>query len=65
MARAKRHYFPGQIWHLTHRCHKRELLLKFSKDRHHCQLASGITLSRCQGPWRDESDVFGPSHIDG
>ncbi len=24
MARAKRHYLPGQIWHLTHRCHKRE-----------------------------------------
>ena len=34
MARAKRHYLPGQIWHITHRCHKRELLLKFAKDRH-------------------------------
>jgi len=34
MARAKRHYIPGQIWHLTHRCHKREFLLKFSKDRY-------------------------------
>jgi hypothetical protein len=34
MARAKRHYIPGYIWHLTHRCHKREFLLKFSKDRH-------------------------------
>jgi len=22
MARAKRHYLPGQIWHITHRCHK-------------------------------------------
>ena len=33
MARAKRHYIPGQIWHLTHRCHKREFLLKFEKDR--------------------------------
>ena len=33
MARAKRHYIPGQIWHLTHRCHKREFLLKFAKDR--------------------------------
>lgn len=33
MARAKRHYIPGQIWHITHRCHKREFLLKFSKDR--------------------------------
>ena len=34
MARAKRHYIPGHVWHLTHRCHKREFLLKFAKDRH-------------------------------
>ncbi len=34
MARAKRHYIPGYIWHITHRCHKREFLLKFAKDRH-------------------------------
>ncbi|MCP4987965.1 MAG: transposase, partial [Colwellia sp.] len=33
MARAKRHYIPRQIWHITHRCHKREFLLKFAKDR--------------------------------
>jgi REP element-mobilizing transposase RayT len=33
MARAKRHYIPGHIWHITHRCHKREFLLKFAKDR--------------------------------
>ncbi len=33
MARAKRHYIPGQIWHLTHRCHKGDFLLKFAKDR--------------------------------
>lgn len=33
MARAQRHYIPGQIWHITHRCHKGEFLLKFSKDR--------------------------------
>lgn len=32
MARAHRHYIPGQVWHLTHRCHKREFLLKFLKD---------------------------------
>ena len=34
MARAKRHYIPGYIWHITHRCHKKDFLLKFSKDRH-------------------------------
>ncbi len=33
MARANRHYIPGQIWHITHRCHKKEFLLKFSKDK--------------------------------
>jgi len=33
MARAKRHYIPGQVWLITHRCHKREFLLKFAKDR--------------------------------
>jgi putative transposase len=33
MARAKRHYLPGYIWHITHRCHKKELLLKLVKDR--------------------------------
>ena len=34
MPRAKRHFIPGYIWHITHRCHKREFLLKFAKDRH-------------------------------
>ena len=33
MARANRHYIPGYIWHLTHRCHKREFLFKFTRDR--------------------------------
>jgi len=33
MARAKRHFLPGHVWHLTHRCHKKELLLKLVKDR--------------------------------
>ena len=33
MARAKKHYIPGYVRHITHRCHKREFLLKFSKDR--------------------------------
>lgn len=33
MARANRHFIPGHVWHLTHRCHKKEFLLKFAKDR--------------------------------
>jgi len=33
MPRANRHYIPGYVWHITHRCHKREFLLKFATDR--------------------------------
>jgi REP element-mobilizing transposase RayT len=33
MSRANRHHIPGQVWHITHRCHKKEFLLKFVKDR--------------------------------
>ena len=33
MARANRYYIPGCIWHITHRCHKKEFLLKFARDR--------------------------------
>ena len=33
MPRANRHSFPGQVWHITHRCHNRQWLLKFNKDR--------------------------------
>ena len=33
MARANRHYLPGYVWHITHRCHKQEFLFKFSRDK--------------------------------
>jgi len=33
MARANRYFIPGHVWHITHRCHKKEFLLKFSRDR--------------------------------
>ena len=33
MPRANRYYLPNHIWHITHRCHKQEFLLKFSRDR--------------------------------
>ncbi len=33
MVRANRHYIPGYIWHLTHRCRQKEFLLKFARDR--------------------------------
>ncbi len=33
MPRANRYFTSGNIWHLTHRCHKKEYLFKFQKDR--------------------------------
>jgi putative transposase len=33
MPRAHRHFLTGHVWHITHRCHKKEFLLKFAKDR--------------------------------
>jgi len=33
MPRANRHYVPGYTRHITHRCHQKEFLLKFEKDR--------------------------------
>jgi len=33
MPRAHRHFLPGHVWHITHRCHQRKFLLKFARDR--------------------------------
>jgi putative transposase len=33
MPRANRHFLPGYIWHITHRCHQKKFLLKFPRDR--------------------------------
>jgi len=33
MPRASRYHLPGHIWHITHRCHRRQFLLKFARDR--------------------------------
>ena len=33
MPRANRYFVPGYTWHVTHRCHKQEFLLKFLRDR--------------------------------
>ncbi len=33
MPRANRHFLPGQLWHITHRCHEKTFLLKFARDR--------------------------------
>jgi putative transposase len=36
MPRAHRHFLPGHVWHITHRCHQNAFLLKFSRDRRRC-----------------------------
>ncbi|MFO8154287.1 transposase [Thioalkalivibrio sp.] len=33
MPRASRHFLPGHIWHITHRCHERAFLLRYARDR--------------------------------
>jgi putative transposase len=33
MPRANRYFVPGHVWHITHRCHKQEFLLRFARDR--------------------------------
>ena len=33
MPRTNRYYMPGYAWHITHRCHKQEFLLKFNRDK--------------------------------
>ncbi len=33
MPGANRHYIPGYVWHISHRCYKKEFLLKFARDR--------------------------------
>jgi REP element-mobilizing transposase RayT len=33
MPRANRHFLPGHVWHITHRCHEQKFLLKFARDR--------------------------------
>jgi len=31
--RANRYHLPGYVWHITHRCHRRQFLLKLARDR--------------------------------
>jgi len=33
MPRANRHRVPGQVWHITERCHRRQFLLQVARDR--------------------------------
>jgi putative transposase len=33
MPRQQRHYLPGHVWHITHRCRGQDFLLRFGRDR--------------------------------
>ena len=33
MPRANRFFVPNHVWHITHRCHNQDFLLKFARDR--------------------------------
>jgi putative transposase len=33
MARGNRHHVGGLVWHITERCHRKQFLLKFARDR--------------------------------
>ncbi|MCD6516569.1 MAG: transposase [Candidatus Aminicenantes bacterium] len=33
MPRSKRFFMPGYVWHITQRCHNREFLMKFKRDK--------------------------------
>jgi len=33
MPRAHRYHLSGHVWHITHRCHRAQFLLKFARDR--------------------------------
>jgi putative transposase len=33
MPRANRYHLPQYVWHITHRCHRQQFLLKFVRDR--------------------------------
>lgn len=33
MPHANRYRLPGNVWHITHPCHRREFLLKFVYDK--------------------------------
>lgn len=33
MPRANRYRLSGHLWHITHRCHRQQFLLKFARDR--------------------------------
>ena len=64
MPRANRYFIPGQVYHLTHRCHDRRFF-KFARDRNAYRLKlreavemenrirgrQQLTIERAEGLW--------------
>jgi putative transposase len=48
MPRANRYIVPGYAYHLTHRCHNREFLLKFATDRQRYRTRLREALIECR-----------------
>ncbi len=46
MPRANRHYLPGYVWHITHRCNNRAFLLEAATDRNNWRRWLWETTSR-------------------
>jgi putative transposase len=48
MPRANRYFVPGKLYHLTHRCHDREFLFRFARDRDAYRQALWSSLRQAQ-----------------
>jgi hypothetical protein len=46
MPRANRYFLPGYIWHITHRCHQKEFLLRFDYTLHRVGPAQAVDLGK-------------------
>jgi len=60
MPRAHRHFISGRVWHITHRCHREDFLLKSARDRSTC--------AGCSRPinalvWKFSTIVVTSNHI--
>jgi len=66
LPRANPHHLPGGIWHITHRCHQREFLLRFVRNRtsqrgkHPFPGSSGLRINRLR--WSDPGAPPGAQH---
>ena len=61
MPRAHRHYLPGYILHVTHRCHRQQFLLRFARDRRAWIRWLYAARSKCRG--RDAGCPAPPAQI--